>query len=131
MSETNLNSKQLKAIDFILSGLNDQETADKVGVSRETVNTWKNKNYNFKAELNKRRNTLTTALQDKQREILIKAYKVLEKSLDEQLDSGEIDVKTALDIIKGFKLDYIVLEENPELIKLREDKDEEIKRMFM
>lgn len=126
-----LNDKQLKAINFILSGLTDQETADKVGVSRETVNTWKNKNYNFKAELNKRRNALTTALQDKQREILVKAYKVLEKSLDEQLDSGEMDIKTALDIIKSFKLDCNVLEENPELIKLREDKDEEIKRMFM
>lgn len=126
-----LNDKQLKAINFILSGLTDQETADKVGVSRETVNTWKNKNYNFKAELNKRRNALTTALQDKQREILVKAYKVLEKSLDEQLDSGEMDIKTALDIIKSFELDCNVLEENPELIKLREDKDEEIKRMFM
>lgn len=125
-----LNEKQIKAIGFILNGLTDRETAEKVGVSRETVNTWRNKDYNFKAELNRQRNIITAALQDKQREILIKAYTVLEKSLDEQLNSKEIDIKTTLDIVKIFKIDHTVLEDDPEILKHRDEQDDIFKKML-
>ena len=112
-----LNDKQLKAIEHIINGLSDGEVAELVGVTRETVNTWKNQNHDFIAELNKRRNSISITIQDKQRELVTKAYKVLDKHLDNQLNSDEIDVKIALDIIKMYKPIDLNLETDAEIMK--------------
>ncbi|MBP3983759.1 helix-turn-helix domain-containing protein [Pseudoxanthomonas helianthi] len=42
---------QLKALDFILSGLTLTEVSEKLGVSRQTVSEWKNHNPAFRAKL--------------------------------------------------------------------------------
>lgn len=115
-----LNDKQLKAIEHIINGLSDGEVAELVGVTRETVNTWKNQNHDFIAELNKRRNSISITIQDKQRELVTKAYRVLDKHLDNQLNSDEIDVKTALDIIKMYKPTDPTLETDAEIMKNRD-----------
>jgi len=44
--------EQLNAIDVLVLGKTDQETAKTVGVARETVNRWSNENPYFSAELN-------------------------------------------------------------------------------
>ena len=50
-----LSVEQLNAIDILVLGKTDQETATTVGVARETVNRWRNENPYFAAELNKQR----------------------------------------------------------------------------
>ena len=50
-----LSVEQLNAIDVLVQGKTDQETAQAVGVTRETVNRWRNDNPHFAAELNKQR----------------------------------------------------------------------------
>ena len=54
-NKTQLNDKQLQAIDLILIGNTDDWVAKYVGVNRSTVNQWKNHNPYFKAELNRRK----------------------------------------------------------------------------
>ena len=44
-----LNQKQLNAIELLLQGGTDSEVAEAVGVSRQTVNEWKNHDPNFVA----------------------------------------------------------------------------------
>ena len=52
---SNLSVEQLNAIDILVNGKTDQETALAVGVVRETVNRWRNDNPYLAAELNKQR----------------------------------------------------------------------------
>lgn len=55
-SDTNqkLSATQQKALNELLSGKTDGEAAEIAGVTRKTVNTWKNADPVFQAELNKR-----------------------------------------------------------------------------
>ena len=57
-AQNKLSQKQLTAIDMILTGLNDREVAEALGVGRNTVNKWRNHNEDFQAELNERRREL-------------------------------------------------------------------------
>jgi hypothetical protein len=53
-----LTTKQLSAINLLISGKNDSEVAEAVGVARQTVNGWRNNDAPFVAELNARRQEL-------------------------------------------------------------------------
>ncbi len=70
--------EQLNAIDILVLGKTDQETAKAVGVARETVNRWKNDNPYFAAELNKRRKQLWGANGDRLRALTTKAVDAIE-----------------------------------------------------
>src|SRR5579884_1829578 len=50
-----LSVAQLNAIDLLVCGATDGEAAEAVGVSRQTVNTWRHHDPAFVAELNSRR----------------------------------------------------------------------------
>jgi DNA-binding XRE family transcriptional regulator len=50
-----LSAKQQKALNELLSGKTDEEAANIAGVSRKTVNTWKNEDPFFQAEFNRRK----------------------------------------------------------------------------
>lgn len=50
-----LNDKQHAAIRLLVSGLNDEEAAKAAGVSRQTLNKWKNNNALFISELSQKR----------------------------------------------------------------------------
>jgi hypothetical protein len=50
-----LSIEQRNAIDLLVQGKSDQETADAVGVNRVTVTKWRNYDPWFQAELNQRR----------------------------------------------------------------------------
>ncbi len=89
-----LSEKQLMAIDLILSGKVDREVAEAVGVSRSTISDWRNGNYVFQAELNKRRREIQEAGREKLRRIRNKALDTVEKAIEEG------DVKTALEILR-------------------------------
>ena len=89
-----LSEKQLMAIDLILSGKVDREVAEAVGVSRSTISDWRNGNYLFQAELNKRRREIQEAGRERLRRIRNKALDTVEKAIEEG------DVKTALEILR-------------------------------
>ena len=53
-----LTSQQQKSIRLFLSGSNDTEVAAELGVARQTVNNWKNKNQDFAKELDRQQQEL-------------------------------------------------------------------------
>ncbi len=128
MEDTNqgyLTPRQLKAIGLLIEGKNDRETAEIVGVSRATVNIWRNQDNYFIAEYNTRINQLRDVIEASQHAVVLKAYSVLNKALDNELKKDEPDTKAALGIIRNFKTSER-LETNAEIIgkeeELREQK---------
>jgi hypothetical protein len=63
--EQGVNDRWRLVIEAIVSGRTDEEAAKVVGVSRKTVNNWKNHNAVFQAELNRRRAELRSIMNDK------------------------------------------------------------------
>ena len=90
-----LSVEQLNAIDILVLGKTDQETAKAVGVARETVNRWRNENPYFAAELNKQRKQLWGANGDRLRALTTKAVDAIETALD----AG--DSKAAIEVLKA------------------------------
>jgi len=97
--EQGLTIEQLNAIDLLVTGKSDQEVADKVGVNRVTVTSWRLYDPYFQAELNRRRKETWGASVDRMRALLPKAFDVLEQAIN----NG--DVKAALELIKMAGLD--------------------------
>ena len=113
-----LTPTQLKAIALLIEGKNDRETAEEVGVNRATVNTWRNQNQYIIAEYNSRINQLKDVIEATQHAVVLKAYSVLNKALDNELMKDEPDTRVALGVIRNYKgLDR--LETNAETIENR------------
>lgn len=93
--EQGLSVEQLNAIDLLVTGKNDQETADIVGVNRVTITKWRNYDFYFQAELNKRRKEVFGSSIDRMRALLPKAMERLEQEID-----AEHGWKIALEVIK-------------------------------
>ena len=93
-----LSVEQLNAIDILINGKTDQETALAVGVARETVTRWRNDNPHFAAELNKQRRLIWGASQDRLRSLAGKAVDTIEAGLD----AG--DTKAAVEVLKAVGL---------------------------
>ena len=53
-----LTIKQQNAVNYLILGKSDQETADVVGVTRQTITEWRNHHPYLIAELNRRRHAL-------------------------------------------------------------------------
>ena len=79
-----LTAAQEQAVFLIISGLNDQEVADKIGLTRQTINSWKNQDSTFIARLNLEREVTWSAHREKIRSIITKAVDVLASGLDSQ-----------------------------------------------
>ncbi len=92
---------QLNAIDLLVTGKTDQETAEAVGVTRQTVNGWRNANPYFQAALNRRRQDLWGVTVDQLRALLPRAVATLE----DELNGGVDRVRVALDILRLAGLD--------------------------
>src|SRR3989337_108349 len=91
-----LSTEQRNAVDLLVTGKTDQDVAEAVGVSRQTVCGWRLYHPLFGAELNRRRQEVWGAAADKLRDLLPKALDVL----SEELKSGESKLKVALEIVK-------------------------------
>lgn len=87
-----LNQNQLNAIELILLGKTDGDVADSVGVSRQTVNEWKNHDPHFIAEINHRREIIWESQVERLRGLLEGAVDVLESDLQ---SSDPKDKRTA------------------------------------
>ena len=77
-----LSAEQTLAADCVATGMNDQETADKIGCARNTVNFWRLHNPTFIAAVNARRADLWQATSDTLRQLIPKALTVLAAALE-------------------------------------------------
>src|SRR2546423_585802 len=82
-SQYALSHQQDTVVDLLAAGSNLTEAAEKVGVSRQTVSEWVNRNPAFQAALNRRRQELWAEASDKLRGLLPPALTVLEQALKE------------------------------------------------
>ena len=95
---SHLSVEHLNAIDILVQGRTDQETAGTVGVARETVTRWRNDNPYFTAEFNKQRRLIWGDSHDRLRALASKAVDTLETSLDEG------DSRVAVEVLKAVGL---------------------------
>jgi len=92
---------QLNAVDLLVVGKTDQETAEAVGVTRQTVCGWRNGKPYFQAALNRRRHDLWGVTVDQLRALLPRAVAVLA----EELETGEARARVAVEILRLAGLD--------------------------
>jgi hypothetical protein len=92
---------QLNAVDCLASGKDDAETAAAVGVTRQTVNGWRNHHPAFIAALNARRLDIWGEAADRLRALLPKAVAALETALSRE----EPDWRAAVQVIELAGLD--------------------------
>ena len=95
-----LSIEQENAIDLLITGKSDGETGKTVGVARQTVWNWRNNDPYFKAELNKRRQALWAASQDRIRSLAADALDVLEEDL-QQTDDFKSRSNAAFFVLKS------------------------------
>ncbi len=96
-----LSVEQENAIDLLVAGTSDRETAEAVGVSRQTVCNWRNHHPAFIAALNARRLETWGASSDRLRALLPKALDALEGAI-----TGEApDWKAAAKVVELAGLD--------------------------
>jgi hypothetical protein len=100
-SRHGLSVAQLNAVDLLATGKTDQATAEAVGVTRQTVNGWRNANPYFQAALNRRRQDLWGVSVDQLRALLPRAVAVLA----EELELGPGSARVAVDILRLAGLD--------------------------
>ena len=84
--QCDLSVAKANAIDLLVAGATDQEAADAVGVTRQTVNGWRNHDPEFIAALNARRLDVWGGSADRLRALLPTALDTLEAALTEKRD---------------------------------------------
>lgn len=97
-----LSIEQQNAIDHLIQGKSDRSTAEAVGVSRQTVWEWRNKDPLFIAELNRQRAEMWSEARERLKSLANRALDVVEL----QLDSGDpkTSLATAKYILQGTRL---------------------------
>jgi len=98
-----INAKQNNAITLILQGSADIEVARAIGVSRQTVNDWRNNNTVFIAELNRRREEIWNSQLEQFRNLAAKALAVLEEDLQADNDR-RLRQSAAIHVLKSVGL---------------------------
>ena len=83
MNKQSLNEKQELAIDLVMVGLSDGEIAKRVGISRKTINTWRNHDEDFRAVLSERRKALRERHQDELSGMVSEAIGVMREAMRE------------------------------------------------
>ena len=99
-----LKDQQLLAIPLILAGKTDAEVAEAVGVSRETVNRWKNHDHDFQRELRESREAHLDSHMMALTRVNKKAVDVLENLLDS--DDEQIRLRAAMHLLKTVPLTH-------------------------
>lgn len=91
-----LNDRQHLAIEMMLAGATLTAIAAKVGVSRQSVSTWRNQDPDFIAELKRRRLAQYSGIGDKLRALLDPAVDVLAEQLNDRYDQTRFRAATTL-----------------------------------
>ena len=97
-----LSAKQLNAIDLLITGKNDSEVAEVVGVARQTVNEWRNHHASFVAELNNCRQELWGVQIERLRNLISSAIDVLQDELSG--DDPKLRHSAAITVMKSVGL---------------------------
>jgi hypothetical protein len=95
-----LSAPQAAAVELLAAGRNDSDTAQAVGVSRQTVNGWRHHDPVFIAALNARRREIWDSVHDRLRGLALKAAAVLEAALGADLPMA---LPAAVQVLKCFK----------------------------
>ena len=118
-----LTEKQHLAIKEILNGKTDSEVAETVGVTRKTINQWRNNNPFFMAELGAQRKKAWEIFMDEYRELLTSSFQTVKTAIKDG------DVKTAIWFMESAGVDAVIRKhigmEAPEGL---DDPDEILKR---
>jgi transposase-like protein len=96
-----LSSQQEAVVDLLGSGMNISEAAEKVGVTRQTVSEWVNRNPAFQAGLNRRRQELWAEASDKLRSLLSAALALLEQAVKEG------NIRAAIAVLRSAGLEHL------------------------
>jgi len=127
-----LTIEQQNAIDLLLQGKSDREVAEAVGVARQTVTEWRNRNALFVAELNRRRQEVWGSQTERLRQLVIQAVNVLEEDLQQNQDR-RLRQAAAVHILRAVGLYGCDLEPrgavDPEDIEAKWQRDEALKQL--
>ena len=93
-----LTSQQQKSIRLFLSGCNDTEVAAELGVARQTVNNWKNKNQDFAKELDRQQQELNQENRLQLSGLVSQSIQVLRQSLESEHE--RLRQSTAVHVLK-------------------------------
>lgn len=92
-----LSIEQLNAVDLLVTGQNDREVAEAVGVCRPTICGWRLHDPFFQAALNRRRADLWGGGIDRLRNLIPRALDCLEREVDTNPSAALALLKLALD----------------------------------
>ncbi|MGB9687465.1 helix-turn-helix domain-containing protein [Thermogutta sp.] len=90
---------QKNAIELLLAGKTDQEVAEAVRASRQTVTLWRNRDELFQAALDARRHEVWGAQVERLRQLVARAIQVLEDDLHQDEDR-QLRQSAAVHILK-------------------------------
>ena len=110
-------SKEL-ALAELLTGASDEQAAQAAGVTRQTVNTWRNHDAVFAAELNRRRADLWAGHKDRIRAMIGLALDVVTDDL--QSDDVVARSKTAWEVLKLTGKDMMLAPGGPQVPEMVE-----------
>lgn len=97
-----LSIEQQNAIDHLIQGKSDRSTAEAVGVSRQTVWEWRNKDPLFIAELNRQRAELWSEARERLKSLANRALDVLESQLSS--NDSKASLAAAKYVLQGTSL---------------------------
>jgi hypothetical protein len=97
-----LSIEQENAIDHLLQGKSDRAVAETVGVSRQTVWEWRNRDPLFIAELNRQRVELWSEARQRLKSLANRALDVVETQIDS--DDPKAALAAAKYVLQGTKL---------------------------
>ena len=98
-AKAELENKQSLALPLIVAGKSDQQVADEIGVSRQTIHNWRTKDIRFQEELEEAKESLRQAQLVTISKIADKAFKTVDELLDNP--DPKIRLRAALDVLKG------------------------------
>ena len=96
MSIKALSIQQKNAIDLLLTGKNDRQVAEFVGVERVTVNNWRNRKPEFIDELNRRRCELFESEMNRLRSLIASSVEALSECINSRDERIKLAAATTL-----------------------------------
>ena len=108
--DDSLSEKQENAIELMLKGMNDSEVAERVGVSRQWVNTWRNQDVLFSRTLKERRRMLREVHTLQLEELVEEAIEVVRDTLENE--NGQLRLKAAMYVLKASGLEEYMKSED-------------------
>jgi hypothetical protein len=82
--EATINGKQEKALELMLRGINDNEVAKTIGVTRQTISNWRHHDTVFIDTFEEARRALREKHRDSINGLVDKAIGVLEKAMEDE-----------------------------------------------